>query len=105
MKAVVLDHRGEQGVRLRDFPDPVPASGESVMRVVAAGLNRLDLYVRDSGAGITQTLPLVMGVEGAGQIVAAEPGSGLRAGMQVVLYAAAYCNNLPYCLRADQPLF
>jgi NADPH:quinone reductase-like Zn-dependent oxidoreductase len=64
MKAVVLDQRGEQGARLRDFPDPVPARGESVMRVVAAGHNRVDLYVRDSGAGITQTLPLVMGVEG-----------------------------------------
>ncbi len=104
MKAVVLDHRGEQGVRLRDFPDPVPASGESVMRVVAAGLNRVDLYVRDSGAGITQTLPLVMGVEGAGEIVAAEPGSGLRAGMKVVLYSEAYCNNCRYCLAGDQPL-
>src|SRR5258708_25972498 len=104
MKAVGLDRHGEMGARLRDFPDPVPASGESVMRVVAAGLNRVDLYVRDSGAGITQTLPLVMGVEGAGEIVAAEPGSRLRSGMKVVLYSEAYCNNCRYCLAADQPL-
>jgi len=104
MKAVVLDQHGEKGARLRDFPDPVPASGESVMRVVAAGLNRVDLYVRDSGAGITQTLPLVMGVEGAGEIVAAEPGSGLTVGMKVILYSEAFCNTCRYCLAGDQPL-
>jgi NADPH:quinone reductase-like Zn-dependent oxidoreductase len=104
MKAVVLDQHGEKGARLRDFPDPVPASGESVMRVVAAGLNRVDLYVRDSGAGITQTLPLVMGVEGAGEIVAAEPGSGLTVGTKVILYSEAFCNTCRYCTAGDQPL-
>lgn len=104
MKAVVLDHRGEHGVQLRDFPDPEPASDESVMRVVAAGLNRVDLYVRDSGAGITQTLPLVLGVEGAGETVAAEPGSGLKPGMKVVLYSEAFCGKCRYCLAGDQPL-
>jgi NADPH:quinone reductase-like Zn-dependent oxidoreductase len=104
MKAVVLDHRGQGGFGLRDFPDPEPAADESVMRVVAAGLNRVDLYVRDSGAGITQTLPLVMGVEGAGEIVVAEPGSGLKPGMKVVLYSEAFCGKCRYCLAGDQPL-
>jgi NADPH:quinone reductase-like Zn-dependent oxidoreductase len=104
MKAVVLDHRGEHGVQVRDFPDPTPAPDESVMRVGAAALNRVDLYVRDSGAGITQTLPLVMGVEGAGEIVTAEPGSGLRPGMKVVLYSEAFCGKCRYCLAGDQPL-
>jgi NADPH:quinone reductase-like Zn-dependent oxidoreductase len=66
------------------------------MRVAAAALNRVDLYVRGSGAGITQTLPPVMGVEGAGVIVEAEPGSGLTPGMKAILYSEACCGKCRY---------
>jgi NADPH:quinone reductase-like Zn-dependent oxidoreductase len=104
MKAVVLEERGADGANWRDFPDPVPAPGESVMRVVASSLNRVDLYMRDSGVGITHKLPQVMGVEGAGEIVEAAPGSGLRPGMKAILYSEAFCGKCRYCLAGDQPL-
>jgi NADPH:quinone reductase-like Zn-dependent oxidoreductase len=104
MKAVVLEERGADGAKWRDFPDPVPAPGESVMRVVASSLNRVDLYMRDSGVGITHQLPQVMGVEGAGEIVEAAPGSGLRPGMKAILYSEAFCGKCRYCLAGDQPL-
>jgi NADPH:quinone reductase-like Zn-dependent oxidoreductase len=104
MKAVVLERRGAGGVEWRDFPDPTPAAGESVMRVIGSSLNRVDLYMRDSGVGITHELPQVMGVEGAGQIVEAAPGSGLRPGMKVALYSEAFCGKCRYCLAGDQPL-
>ena len=104
MKAVVLEHRGRDGPRLRDFPDPAPGPGESIMRVASTALNRVDLYIRDSGAGITQTLPLVMGVEGAGVIIEAAAGSGLKAGMKAILYSEACCGRCRYCLAGDQPL-
>jgi NADPH:quinone reductase-like Zn-dependent oxidoreductase len=74
------------------------------MRVRAAALNRVDLYVRDSGVGITHTLPLVMGVEGAGEIVEAAPGSGLKPGMKAILYSEGFCGKCRYCLAGDQPL-
>ena len=104
MKAVVLEKRGADGAKWRDFPDPIPAPGESVMRVVASSLNRVDLYMRDSGVGITHKLPQVMGVEGAGEIVEAAPGSGLRPGMKAILYSEAFCGKCRYCLAGDQPL-
>lgn len=104
MKAAVLERRGAEGVSWRDFPDPAPASGESVLKVAASSLNRVDLYMRDNGGGITHTLPQVMGVEAAGEIVHAEPGSGLMAGMKAVLFSEAYCNRCRYCLAGDQPL-
>ena len=68
MKAAVLERRGADGVSWRDFPDPEPTADDSVLRVVASSLNRVDLYMRDSGAGITHALPQVMGVEAAGVI-------------------------------------
>ena len=104
MKAAVLERRGADGVIWRDFPDPKPAEGESVLRVAASAVNRVDLYMRDSGAGVSHSLPLVMGVEAAGVIAEAAPGSGLKAGMKAVLYSEAFCNKCRYCLAGDQPL-
>jgi len=51
MKAAVLERRGADGISWRDFPDPAPAPGESVLRVAASSLNRVDLYMRDNGPG------------------------------------------------------
>lgn len=104
MKAVVLERRGKDGVSWRDFPDPVPARGESVLKVAASSLNRVDLYMRDSGAGITHTLPQVMGVEAAGEIVETERDSGLRKGMKAILFCLAFCGKCRYCEAGDQPL-
>ncbi len=104
MKAAVLERHGAEGVSWRDFPDPAPVPGESVLKVAASSLNRVDLYMRDNGAGITHTLPQVMGVEAAGEIVHAEPGSGLKPGMKAVLFSEDYCGRCRYCLAGDQPL-
>lgn len=104
MKAAVLERRGADGVSWRDFPDPAPAAGESVLKVAAASVNRVDLYMRDSGAGITHTLPQVMGVEAAGEVVEAEAGSGLKPGMKAILFSEAFCGGCRYCLAGDQPL-
>ncbi|KIU48306.1 MULTISPECIES: zinc-binding dehydrogenase [Bradyrhizobium] len=104
MKAAVLERRGADGVVWRDFPDPVPATGESVLKVAAASVNRVDLYMRDNGSGITHVLPQVMGVEAAGEVVEAAPGSGLRPGMKAVLFSEAFCGKCRYCLAGDQPL-
>ncbi len=104
MKAAVLERRGADGVSWRDFRNPTPAPGESILRVVASSLNRVDLYMRDNGAGITHTLPQAMGVEAAGEVVEAAPGSGLKTGMKAILYPDAFCGKCRYCLAGDQPL-
>ena len=60
--------------------------------------------MRDNGAGITHSLPQVMGVEAAGEMVEAAPDSGLRPGMKAILYPDAFCGKCRYCLAGDQPL-
>lgn len=100
----MLERRGPDGVSWRDFPDPTPAAGESLLKVAASSVNRVDLYMRDNGGGITHTLPQVMGVEAAGEIVEAAPGSGLKPGMKAVLFSEAFCGRCRYCLAGDQPL-
>jgi NADPH:quinone reductase-like Zn-dependent oxidoreductase len=104
MKAAVLQQRGRDGVSWTNFADPAPSPGESVVRVAAGSLNRVDLYMRDNGAGITHNLPQIMGVDAAGVVAEAEPGSALRPGMKVALYSSAFCGKCRYCLEGNQPL-
>src|SRR6516165_5741456 len=104
MKAAVLERRGVDGVVWRDFPDPVPAPGESVLKVAASSVNRVDLYMRDDGRGITHILPQVMGVEASGEIVEAASDGGLKPGTKAILFSEAYCGKCRYCLAGDQPL-
>ncbi len=104
MKAAVIEARGRAGLVLRDIPVPVRQPGEVLVRVHAGGLNRVDLYMRDNGVGITHTLPQTAGVEAAGVIAEADADSGLVAGQKVAIFANAFCGKCRYCLAGDQPL-
>lgn len=103
MKAAILETRGKDGLRIGDFDDPTPAPGEAVMKVRAGGINRIDLYMRDVGKGITHELPIILGVDGAGEIAEAPKGSPLKVGDPVLLYPMAFCGRCPACNRGDQP--
>ena len=77
MQAVYLTgHGGNEVVCVGPRPRPEPAAGEVRVRLHAATLNRVDLYMRESGAGITHTLPQTMGIDGAGVVAErlARPG-------------------------------
>ena len=76
MKAAVLEKRGREGLLLRDVAMPTRRPGEVLLRVHAAGLNRVDLYMHDNGSGITHSLPQTMGVEAAGDSGRAARGVG-----------------------------
>ena len=44
MRPAVLAERGKAGLTVTDFAEPVPATGEAVMKVHAASINHVDLY-------------------------------------------------------------
>lgn len=104
MKAIVLSERGRAGVALREMPRPDCPPGSVRVRMVAASVNRVDLYMRDSGAGITHSLPQIMGVDGAGTVIEAPGCPGLAPGDPVVLYPAEFCGTCRACLAGNQPL-
>ena len=103
MKAVVLEKRGKDGIRIGDFPAPARPPGNAIMRVRAAALNHVDIYMRDSGKGITHELPMVLGLDAAGEIVEADADSGLKVGQRVMAYPCDYCGECDYCLAGEQP--
>jgi len=69
MQAMRLHHTGGPDALIAEtVPDPVPAPGEVVVAVEAAGVNFIDCYHR-SGL-YPQPLPFTPGVEGAGTVCA-----------------------------------
>jgi len=105
MKAAYLTgHGGNEIVAVGERPQPVRRAGEVLVRLRAATVNRVDLYMRDSGAGITHTLPMIMGLDGAGVVeeIDAEERM-LRAGQQVLLHPGIACGRCEFCV-AGQPV-
>ena len=103
MKAAWLDgHGGNEVVQVGERPQPVRAPGEVLVRMTAATVNRVDLYMRDSGAGITHTLPQILGLDGAGVVHEVDPHeTRLRVGDAVVLHPGLQCGRCEFCERGQ----
>lgn len=68
MKAVVIEETGApERLELRDVPDPEPGEGEVLVGVRAAGINFLDVLVRQGNYAQAPSLPTIPGVEVAGE--------------------------------------
>jgi NADPH2:quinone reductase len=69
MKAIrVHEPGGPEALRLDELPEPRPRAGEALVAIEAAGLTFIDVYFRK---GLYQAaLPLTLGLEGAGTVVA-----------------------------------
>jgi alcohol dehydrogenase len=75
MKAVVLTEHGGNDKFAFDahYPDPKPGPGDVVLRVRACTLNYHDIFTRNGMPGIKVPLPLVIGIDLAGEV--AETGA------------------------------
>lgn len=103
MKAAFLTgHGGNEVVQVGERPDAVRRPGEVLVRMQWATLNRVDLYMRDSGAGITHRLPQVLGLDGMGVVAEVDATETLLApGQKVVLHPAVGCGRCEFCRRGD----
>lgn len=83
--AVFFEHGGTEVIRsVDDLPIPEPAYGEVRLRMHAAALNRLDLWVREGWKGLNLHLPHIVGSDGAGVIDALGAGvNGFAVGDRV----------------------
>src|ERR1039457_4931056 len=69
MKAIQIKQTGGPEVmELADLPVPQPKANEAVVKIKAAGVNFIDVYNREGR--YKAPLPLVLGQEGAGTVIA-----------------------------------
>jgi NADPH:quinone reductase len=77
MKAVVMKEVGDTNVmEFVDWPEPVATPEHVVVEVAAAGVNFMDIGVRQGMAWTDIPDPKVLGVEGAGRVLAVGDGAG-----------------------------
>lgn len=75
MKAIVVEKPGGPDVlKLQESPRPQPKEGEVLIRVMAAGVNPVDAYIRSGNYGAK--FPYTPGMDAAGTIEAV--GSGVK---------------------------
>ncbi|HTY69047.1 MAG TPA: quinone oxidoreductase [Alphaproteobacteria bacterium] len=88
-------HGGPEVMQWEDIEVPAPGPGQARIRHTAVGLNFVDTYNR-SGL-YPQQMPLIVGGEGAGVVVAVGPGvTDLKAGDRIAYGAApigSYCEE------------
>jgi propanol-preferring alcohol dehydrogenase len=96
MHALLFERKG-QALRPAELPDPVPGPGELVLDVRCCGVCRTDLHVFD-GELEKPKLPLVLGHEIVGCVVAHGPGTprfplGARVGVPWLAWTCGECGQ------------
>ena len=99
MKAIRLHElEGPESLSYEDVPDPEPGSGEVVVRLRNAALNRRDVFVTQGmypGAK-PEALPITLGSDGSGEVSAKGDGAdGPEEGAEVVINPALYWGDNP----------
>lgn len=100
VKAILFyQHGGPDVLKYTDIPTPEPGSSEVLVRLKAAALNRLDLWVRDGWPGIKLEYPHIPGADGAGEVaVVGSDVNGWKPGDRVVINSNLSCGECDYCL-------
>lgn len=85
MKAIRIHEDGGPDVlRYEEAPDPAPGPGDALIRLRAASLNHLDIWVRRGLPSVPK--PRILGADGAGVVAALGEGvTGLEVGQRVVI--------------------
>ena len=111
MRALMLI--ADRTIELRDLPQPsAPAADEVQIRIKAIGLNHIDVWGWRGMAFAKRKLPLIVGVEAAGEIVAvgspsltpSTGGAEFRPGDRVVAYSALTCGTCKACRQGRDNL-
>jgi NADPH:quinone reductase-like Zn-dependent oxidoreductase len=104
--AVVRQHGGLDAVSVEQVPVPEPAPDEVLVRVKAAGLNHLDLWVRRGVPGHPFPLPMILGCDFAGVVekVGSSAVRNAKAGDEVCVAPGFSCGTCAQCLAGADNL-
>ncbi|MDI7861155.1 quinone oxidoreductase [Rhizobiaceae bacterium n13] len=108
MKAIVMTGLGgPEVIEYVERPDPVPGPDEVLVEVAVAGVNFMDIGVRQGMAWNETPNPKILGVEGAGKVVAVgEEVDDLRLGQRVawIYVPGSYAEKIVAPASAFVPL-
>jgi NADPH:quinone reductase-like Zn-dependent oxidoreductase len=92
-------HGGPEVLEYGDTPTPEPGPGEALLKLEAAALNGLDLWMLEGVPGINMDYPHILGADGAGEVAALGEGvMGWSVGDRVVINPNLSDGVCEYCL-------
>jgi NADPH:quinone reductase-like Zn-dependent oxidoreductase len=100
VKAIVFHKHGDSDVlEYTQLPKPKPGPGEVLVRLKAAALNGVDIWVRKGWPGLKLVYPHIPGADGAGEVAALGDGvTSWNPGDRVVINSNLSCGRCEYCL-------
>src|ERR1043166_406660 len=107
MRACVLTPtRGIDRLQISDVPDaPAPSAGEVRVRIRAAALNHLDLFVAEGLPGTADRLPHIVGADGAGVVESIGPGvTDVQVGDRVMINPGISDYTCEFCQVGEHSL-
>ena len=106
MKAAVINEHGDLDVfKVDDMPEPECGPDEVVIKVLCAGLNHLDIWVRKGRPGTELKMPHVLGSDAVGVVEAVgERVRNVTVGEEVVVYPGLGCGDCEFCIQGRQNL-
>ena len=107
MRALTLTATGGlDNLLLQNVPDPDLIAPDDVrVRVQAAALNRLDLFVVAGLPGVKYSFPHIMGTDGAGTVAATGPAvTRFHHGDRVMINSGISCGRCEWCEAGEEPL-
>lgn len=107
MRAIVMrGFGGLEQLAVADVPQPtIQAPDQVLVRVHAAAINHIDLYVLGGLPKAEYRFPHVLGSDAAGTVEAVGEGvTGLRPGDRVLVNPGISCGGCESCRAGDQPL-
>lgn len=107
MRALTLASPGDLGhLALREMPEPeLTAPTDVKIRVHAAALNRLDLFVVGGLPHAAPDWPHILGSDAAGTVTAVGPAvTSVAPGDRVLVNPGISCRSCAVCLAGNQPL-
>ncbi len=106
MKAVYFEETGGGEVlRFGDVGRPQPGNGQVLVRVLACGVNRLDIYARTGRTPVK--FPHISGSEAAGEVVAYGPGvvaEPVPVGKIAAIAPYLFCGQCEFCVAGDETM-
>jgi len=91
---------GPEVLKYEEVETPKPGPGEVLVRIRAAGVNRVDIWARTIYP--VASLPHIMGSDGTGEVAELGHGvTGFSAGERVAIFPGITCSKCTYCLAGE----
>ncbi|MBI2581484.1 zinc-binding dehydrogenase [Candidatus Woesearchaeota archaeon] len=94
---------GPEVLSYEDVPRPVPDFGEALVRVKAASLNHIDIWV-EKGGYYKPSLPHIPGSDAAGIVEEVKDADSSLVGRKVIVYPTLACFHCKYCIEGNHNL-